>query len=1021
MKFFGRASARDSELHAQNFTSQALIFWGVLFGAMALLLGIEYVDIRVNEATQAYLEGVERWGEDRWAATHHLEHYTRTGSERELRRFHAALQGPLAFRSARLSFKQSGPVQAETRAHLVAAGMGADDADNMALLGQRFGFVPEVQRAFGVWKRGDSLITVLQHEAARLRQARTAGDFSTAAQRAALQRVQHIDQRLDGIERDFATAIRLGNARIVQWFFGAELTVVTLALLVGFVFARLTLRRNRRWQAHVQSTLQRLDLALEGAHMGLWDWDVPSGNVVYNARLATMLGYAPDDVTPTPHTWRRLLHPDDRVPAWTRIRAHLDGATPYFRTEYRMRKQDGSWAWVLCTGKVVERAPGGTPRRAVGVHLDVTERKAREASRRESEERWRRLVEAHPEPIHITIDGRYAYINPSGARLFGADDPVDMIGRSVLEFAHPDVDAQIQARKAQLDRGEATAPFEHRMVRLDGEERIVVTRSVPVTYKGQAAAQTVVRDVTKQRRAERALQESEERYRLLAENVRDVIALFDVDLNITYVSPSIEHLLGYTPEAFRALSFEEMLAAESLARVRAVNRQRQTQPSPSAPNRDETRLELELVRKDGTTVWVEAVTAPVFDGDASAGYSVVARDITARKAFERELIDAKEQAEEASRLKSAFLANMSHEIRTPLTSIIGFTDLLSNQFEGEPLQFLNLIRKSSKRLMRTLTSVLDLAQLESRTMKIQPEPLDLAQEVRNAMELVRTQAEQSDLALRLDLPDAPVEAQLDRGAIQRVLTNLISNAVKFTHEGHVAVRLRAANDGATIQVEDTGIGIAEDALEEIFNDFKQESEGFTRNFEGSGLGLAITKRLVMLMNGFIRVDSTKGEGSTFTVVLPRHPDAPVDRPEASTTAPTDFAPDDSDVPRVLLVEDNKEARAIVPMLLNEAGLPADVDAVASVGDALERTLSQRYDVLIVDINLSTKATGLDVLEQLRARPAYRDVPMIACTSYAMPGDEERFTKAGFDAYLAKPYRANELLTAVRKTLSTFSG
>jgi CheY-like chemotaxis protein len=232
----------------------------------------------------------------------------------------------------------------------------------------------------------------------------------------------------------------------------------------------------------------------------------------------------------------------------------------------------------------------------------------------------------------------------------------------------------------------------------------------------------------------------------------------------------------------------------------------------------------------------------------------------------------------------------------------------------------------------------------------------------------------------------------------------------------VTVRLRANDDAATIQVEDTGVGIAEEALDKIFEDFKQESEGFTRDYEGSGLGLAITKRLVTLMNGFIRVDSTKGEGSTFTVVLPRHPDAPAEPPEASTGAPSDFSIDDIDAPRVLLVEDNEEAREIVPMLLREAGLPADVDAVASVGEALEQTLSCRYDLLIVDINLSTKATGLDVLEQLRARPAYRDVPMIACTAYAMPGDEERFTEAGFDAYLAKPFRAEELLAAVRESL-----
>ena len=879
MKFFGRASARDSELHAQNFTSQALIFWGMLFGAMALLLGIEYVDIRVNEATQAYLEGVERWGENRRAATHHLEHYIQTGSERELRRFHAALQEPLAFRSARLSFKPSGPVQAETRAHLVAAGMRADDADNMGLLGQRFGFVPEVQRAFGVWKQGDSLINVLQHEATRLRQDRTAGDFSTAAQRAALQRLQHIDQRLDGIERDFATAIRLGNARIVQWFFGAELTVVVLALLVGFVFARLTLRSNRRWQAHVQSTLQRLDLALEGAHMGLWEWTVSDGTLRLDARLAHMLGYASQDGLRA-HTWRRLIHPDDWAPAWATLRTHLEGSTPYFKTEYRMESDDGTWRWMLCTGKVVERLPDGTPHRAAGVHLDITARKQREASLQESEERWRRLVEAHPEPIHVTVDGRFVYVNPSGVDFFGADDADELIGRSVLDLAHPSVDGPIRARKEHLEDGRATEPFEHRMVRLDGKKRIVVARSVPITYDGQSAAQSVIRDVTEQRRAEQALRESEERYRLLATNIRDVITLLDARLNIEYVSPSIEPLLGYPPEAFDSLTFSELLTPASLARIRAMHQKRKDRLRTDQPIDYETRTELEVYRKDGTTLWVEVLLTPIVDDNMLVGFTMVARDITERRRFEQELIQAKEDAEEANRLKSAFLANMSHEIRTPLTSIIGFAELLSSQLEGEPLDFLNLIRKSGKRLQRTLTSVLDLAQLKSQTMTLHPEPVDLVREIRDVVDVNQPAIRDNDLAVRLDLPDSPVEARLDPGAVQRVLSNLVSNAVKFTSEGGITVRLRTDASVATIDIEDTGVGIKADAIEQIFDDFQQESKGFARDYEGSGLGLTITRRLVMLMGGTIRAQSAKGEGSTFTVELPVRPGVSSEQPSA---------------------------------------------------------------------------------------------------------------------------------------------
>lgn len=1021
MRFLGRGTSARHEPRARNFTRQAVWFWGMLLVTMGLLLGIEYVSLRTGTAVQAFLEGEDGWSDARQSAVHHLKHYIESGEEREYRQFLAALDVSFSLHAARQALQQPVPDRAAIRRHLAQGGMSEEDMTSMVLLGRRLHFVAEVQQAFDRWRQADRLIAALQREASRVRTARQASSFPSANQRAALERVIDINQSLGDIERDFGIAIRNGYARIARWLLGVEIAVAIAALSVGFVFARLTLRRNRRWQTRVQSTLQRLDLALEGASMGLWDWDVESGEVVFSARLTSMLGYPPDGLPPSPHTWRRLLHPDDRASAWALLRDHLEGKAPYVKTEYRMRRKDGSWAWILCTGKVVERAADGTPRRAVGVHVDVTEQKQQAASLQESEERWRRLVEAHPEPIHITVDGCFAYVNPSGARLFGAEHPDDLIGRSVLDLAHPDVEDRIKARKSRLAEGGATAPFEHPMVRLDGEERIVVARSVPVTYNGQAAAQTVIRDVTEQRRAERALRESEERYRLLAENIRDVIALLDPELNVSYVSPSTEHLLGYSREALRTLSFHDVLTTASLERVRAAVRRYQAGRTEQAAS-GEARMELELVHKDGSTVWVECVAAPVHDEKHHVGYTVVARDIAARKQFEQELIAAKEDAEEASRLKSAFLANMSHEIRTPLTSIIGFADLLSSQLDGEPLRFLDLIRKSGKRLMHTLTSVLDLAQLESRTMDLQPKRLDLAREIRDAVDLARPQAKEKGIALRADLPDAPVYAMLDPGAAQRVLTNLISNAVKFTHEGHVTVCLRADEDVATLQVEDTGVGIADEALEQIFEDFKQESEGFTRSFEGSGLGLAITKRLVTLMNGSIRVESTKGQGSIFTVALPRHPGVPAAPSEAAPLATDGLLSaggagvgSEDGALQVLLVEDHEKTREMVPQLLDEVAVPCDVDAVASAGDALERTLSRRYDLLIVDINLGTEATGLDVMEQLRTRPSYRDVPMIACTAYAMPGDERRFLEAGFDAYLAKPFQAEELLAVIQAT------
>jgi signal transduction histidine kinase len=238
-------------------------------------------------------------------------------------------------------------------------------------------------------------------------------------------------------------------------------------------------------------------------------------------------------------------------------------------------------------------------------------------------------------------------------------------------------------------------------------------------------------------------------------------------------------------------------------------------------------------------------------------------------------VTAKEEAETAGQLKSAFLANMSHEIRTPLTSIIGFAEAIGDEPAvqekgGNVARFATLIAKSGNRLLETLDSVLDLSQLEAGSMEITAEPVEVTAEIEEAASLIEPRATEAGLEVSVELPERSLWARADRGALQRILNNLLGNAVKFTEaDGSIAVRAATAGESVKFEVEDTGMGIDPDRLPELFEPFKQASDGPERSHEGSGLGLAVTKRLVDRMGGAIDVETAVGDGTTFTVSLPR--------------------------------------------------------------------------------------------------------------------------------------------------------
>lgn len=367
--------------------------------------------------------------------------------------------------------------------------------------------------------------------------------------------------------------------------------------------------------------------------------------------------------------------------------------------------------------------------------------------------------------------------------------------------------------------------------------------------------------------AECALRGSELRYRAISELAADYAYSMRIGsgggAEFEWATKAFERISGYTPE--------EVAGPDGLLQIVHED----DRPFVQAELRrlldgHTIDLEVRIRTKSGAERWVSNRSRPVRDdrGRVTHVYSS-GQDISERKRFETEIIVAREQAEEMARLKSAFLTNMSHEIRTPLTGILGFAGVLAEEVDDRHREFVQLIEKSGKRLLDTLNSVLDLAQLESDSVSVATAPLDVVEEVEQVVTLLSPLAEEKQITLKLEVERPEVVASLDGTCLNRILHNLIGNAIKFTECGGIHVLIRPEGDRVQIHVADTGIGIDPEFLPHLFDEFKQESTGQGRSHEGSGLGLAITRKLVELMGGTIRVESTKGAGSTFYLDFPR--------------------------------------------------------------------------------------------------------------------------------------------------------
>lgn len=372
-----------------------------------------------------------------------------------------------------------------------------------------------------------------------------------------------------------------------------------------------------------------------------------------------------------------------------------------------------------------------------------------------------------------------------------------------------------------------------------------------------------------------------------------------------------------------------------------------------------------------------------------------------------ELHASRQESQAAADTKARLLATMSHELRTPLNGMVGSAELLlGSELDSEQRQLVELLQRSSNALLSIVNDLLDYSRLEADRMPLERTPFRLEPCVEDVIELQRTVADEKGLELRATWhAGVPSVVLGDAGRLRQVLMNLVTNALKFTAHGRVEIEIQSAGSGLLeFAVRDTGIGIQPTDQLELFDEFRQATATTVRDYGGSGLGLAVCKRLVALMGGTIAVESTFGEGSTFTFTaeLPSAEGAaptPTSSPETRSSRPGNRG-------RVLIVDDNRSNRYVLARMLARLGFECD-EAIDGV-DAAARVSGQDYRVVFMDCDMPVM-NGMDATQVIRSLPEPRcSVPIVALTAYSLPADKERCEAVGMDAYLGKPVALAEL-------------
>lgn len=803
---------------------------------------------------------------------------------------------------------------------------------------------------------------------------------------------------------------------------------------------------SRESQNALLQSEERLNLALNAANLGLWDWNLENERVYFSPIWMSMLGYGPDELPQSFDTWRDLLHEEDRERSFEVVQSSIKDRRESFEIEFRLRHKNGSYVWIRSIGQAVKQDEKGNTTRLTGIHENIDQRKREELVRqvlfdvsnavgttRSLDELYYRIREY----LGMVLDTTNCFL-----ALYNEESDT-----LTLPFMEDEKDSftEFPARKTLtsyvIRTGEAQLVDKEREKQLTRAGEIepvgapcVSWLGVPLKHEGKTigvfAVQSYSREVVytasdaellefasdqiamaiDRQRKQDHLRATQDRQRRVFESSPDPMLVVDTraliqDFNTAFLEAfNVDRKVVYGEKIFRFLNRKHWR--------QAISDFNETWEQGYLKN-----LEYQVVRPDGVTFDAEVSSGAMYNSDGIPDSMVlILKNISERKDAERKLLEAKYKAEESDRLKTAFLSNMSHEIRTPMNAIVGFSDLLSDETikPEDRRDFIAQINQGADDLMRLIDDIIDIAKIEAGQVNVHiAECLirDLFKELHLMFiqNLKRLGKEQVEVRLEWEWPANELAIYTDPFRLKQILINLLSNAAKFTEEGEIVLGIKEDRQGIMFYVKDTGIGIREEKQKVIFDRFMQGHETKTKLYGGTGLGLAISKNLTEILGGEIGVDSSSGEGSTFWFVLPRN-EVPL-KHEAALRRPR------SDVrswqgKEILIAEDDHSNYYFLYEAIKDTGVK-----VIWAKDG-EETLelfreNPRLDLVLMDIHMPLM-NGYECTRIIKEeRP---ELPVIAQTAYAMSGEREVSKEAGCNDYLSKPIKVSELLDALARHL-----